>query len=60
MHGAISHTSRCPPDVILRRSFTRPSTTLGDRRPGNEAMFSQLQPLAIQELKPVILGMARG
>ena len=24
----ISHTSRCPPDVILRRSFVRPSTTL--------------------------------
>ena len=22
MHGAISHASRCPPDVILRRSFT--------------------------------------
>ena len=22
------HTSRRPPDVILRRSFTRPSTTL--------------------------------
>ena len=28
MHGAISHTSRHPPDVTLRRSFTRPSTTL--------------------------------
>ena len=24
----ISHTSRCPPDVILRRSFVRPSTAL--------------------------------
>ena len=32
-----SHASRCPPDVILSRSFTRPSTVLGDRRPGNEA-----------------------
>ena len=31
------HTSRRPPDVILCRSFTRPSTVLGDRRPGNEA-----------------------
>ena len=28
MHGAISHTSRHPPDIILRRSFTRPSTVL--------------------------------
>ena len=28
MHGAISHASRRSPDVILRRSFTRPSTTL--------------------------------
>ena len=28
MHSAISHVSRCPPDVILRRSFTRPSTAL--------------------------------
>ena len=37
MHGAINHASRRPPDVILRTSFTRPSTTLGDRRPGNEA-----------------------
>ena len=37
MHGAISHASRRPPDVILRMSFTRPSTALGDRRPGNEA-----------------------
>ena len=27
------------PDVILRRSFTSPSTALGDRRPGNEARF---------------------
>ena len=25
------------PDVILRMSFTRPFTALGDRRPGNEA-----------------------
>ena len=40
MHGAISHASRRPPDVILRMSFTRPSTTLGDRRPGNEAIKS--------------------
>ena len=39
MHGAISHASRRPPDVILRTSFTRPSTALGDRRPGNEAIF---------------------
>ena len=31
------HASRRPPDVILRTSFTRPSTALGDRRPGNEA-----------------------
>ena len=31
------HASRCPPDVILRTSFTRTSTALGDRRPGNEA-----------------------
>ena len=30
MHGAISHASR-------RRSFTWPSTVLGDRRPENEA-----------------------
>ena len=33
-------TQRLPkrlPDVILHRSFTRPSTALGDRRPGNEA-----------------------
>ena len=37
MHGAISHASRRPPDIILRTSFTRPSTTLGDWRPGNEA-----------------------
>ena len=28
MHGAISHASRRPPDVILCRSFTRPSTAL--------------------------------
>jgi len=28
VHGAISHASRCPPDVILRRSFTSPSTAL--------------------------------
>ena len=28
MHGAVSHTSQCLPDVILRRSFTRPSTAL--------------------------------
>ena len=33
----VSHASRRPPDVIIRRSFTRPSTALGDRRPGNEA-----------------------
>ena len=26
--GMISHVSKCPPDVILRRSFTRPSTAL--------------------------------
>ena len=32
------HASRRPPDVILRSSFTRPSTALGDRRPGNEAI----------------------
>ena len=32
------HASRRPPDVILHRSFTRPSTVLGDRRPGNEAI----------------------
>ena len=31
------HASRHPPDVILRTIFTRPSTALGDRRPGNEA-----------------------
>ena len=36
------HASRRPPDVILRRSFTRPSTALGDRRPGNEANFSSI------------------
>ena len=36
MHDVISHASRRPPDVILRMSFTRPSTALGDRRPGNE------------------------
>ena len=28
MYGTISHASRRPPDVILRRSFTRPSTAL--------------------------------
>ena len=28
MHGAISHAFRHPPDVIIRRSFTRPSTAL--------------------------------
>ena len=28
MHGTISHASVRPPDVILRRSFTRPSTAL--------------------------------
>ena len=33
------HASRRPPRVILRRSFTRPSTALGDRRPGNEATY---------------------
>ena len=38
-----SHASRRPPDVILRTSFTRPSTALGDRRPGNEASFCILQ-----------------
>ena len=32
------HTSRCPPDVILHTSFTRPSTALGGRRAGNEAI----------------------
>ena len=42
MHGAISHTSRCPPDIILRRSLTRPSTALGDRRPGNDAKHESL------------------
>ena len=41
MHGRhVSHTSRRPPDIILCMSFTRPSTTLGDRRPGNEAIKS--------------------
>ena len=42
MHAqrAISHASRRPPDVILRKSLTRPSTALGDRRPGNEANLS--------------------
>jgi len=33
-------TQRLPkhlPDIILRRSFTRSSTALGDWRPGNEA-----------------------
>ena len=30
-------STQCLPDVILRRSFTRPSTALGDWRPGNEA-----------------------
>ena len=34
MHAAISHASGRPPDVILHTSFTRPSTALGDRRPG--------------------------
>ena len=28
MYGKISHASRCPPDVILHRSFTRPSTAI--------------------------------
>ena len=37
MHGTINHTSRRPPDVSLRTSFIRPSTALGDRRPGNKA-----------------------
>ena len=27
-------STQCLPDVILRGSFTRPSTALGDRRPG--------------------------
>ena len=27
------------PDVILRKSFTRPSTVLGDWSPGNEGIF---------------------
>ena len=31
------HASKCLPDVILCRSFTRPSTALGDWRPGNES-----------------------
>ena len=35
----VSHASRRPPDVILRTSFTRPSTALGDRRPENEATW---------------------
>ena len=30
-------STQCPPDVILRRSFTRPPTALVDWRPGNEA-----------------------
>ena len=40
MHWTISHASQHLPDVILRRSFTRPSTTLavieglGTRLPG--------------------------
>ena len=28
MHRAISHASQCLPDIIPRRSFTRPSTTI--------------------------------
>ena len=28
VHGTINHASRRPPDVIIRRSFTRPSTAL--------------------------------
>ena len=32
------HASRHPPDFILCRSFTRPSTASGDRRPRNEAI----------------------
>ena len=38
VHPTSTHiyTQRLP-DVILRRSFTRPSTALGDWRPGNEA-----------------------
>ena len=35
-------STQCLPDVILRRSFTRSSTTLGDRRPGNEARQKEL------------------
>ena len=31
------------PDVILRRSFTRPSTALGDWRPGNEATIRHVE-----------------
>ena len=34
--------SRRPPDIILCRSFTRPSTVLGDKRPGNEASENPL------------------
>ena len=45
MNGAISHASRRPPDVILRRSFTRPSTVLavieglGTRLKGEQSLF---------------------
>jgi len=38
------HASRHPPDVILCTSFTRPSTALGDRRPGNEAKKKEKRP----------------
>ena len=43
MHGAISHASRRPPDVILRRSFTRPSTVLGV-----EGLGTRLQSFSIK------------
>ena len=35
-------STQCLPDVILHRSFTRPSTAWGDRRLGNEARQEEL------------------
>ena len=58
MHGAISHTSRRPPDVILHRSFTRPSTALGDRKPGDKTnvLPGRVQVVSFPDPPPVLKG----
>ena len=45
------------PDVTLRRSFTRPSTALGDRRPGNEAigLLSESVQVSFPDLKSTFI-----